>query len=316
MHNSWVQNYQWFHSINFDNDNVSSGRFSDTIPPNYTLFGVYDFLKDINVEGMCCLDIGTMDGITAFTLKKLGASDVIATDMAKRETFLKGRDLLGYDIDYKTSVKIDDLPNILTSKKMDLVVNAGILYHVFDPLTSLSICREIIKNNGLLILETQYLFDESCPIMIFNPCDDSPRGNEHANTFWRASKKAIEGMIEVAGFKVLNTKSINGRLTILAQACRPSNINSKYKKIKNIHEVYMHYKHYGERVDYDNLESVEETSQIIWNGKVDNEFIFRSLYKTEMPFQPVWHPHLFVKIKSTLNDSVFWIRTKFARLKS
>lgn len=258
MNNTWIKNHKWFHSINFGDGIISDGRFSEVTPPNYTLFGVYEFLKNINVNGMNCLDIGTMDGITAFTLKHLGANSVIATDMSERETFLKGRDLLGYDIDYRTPVRIDSLPEVLASKKMDLIVNAGILYHVFDPLESLSICREVIKQNGLLILETQYLFDESRPIMLFNPCDDSRRGNEHANTFWRASKKTIEGMIEVAGFKVLATKSVNGRLTLLAQACKPCEIESKHQKIKKIHDTYMNYENYSERVDYNNLGTEKE----------------------------------------------------------
>lgn len=314
MNNSWIKEHKWFHSINFGNGNISNGRFSKGTPPNYTLFGVYEFLEDINLKDMKCLDIGTMDGITAFTLKNRGAKTVIATDMAPRETFLKGRDLLGYEIDYKTPVRIDALPNILGTQKLDLIVNAGILYHVFDPLESLSICREIIKNDGLLILETQYLFDERRPVMIFNPCDDSRRGNGHANTFWRAGKKAIEGMVEVAGFKVLATKAVNGRFTLLAQACKPCEINSKHKKIRNIHATYMNYKNYGERVDYDNLESTDETSKIKYHGKNGDSFIFRSLYNTKMPFQPTWNPKLPIKIKSFINDSKFWLGTKYARI--
>ena len=117
MNNTWVKNHKWFHSINFGDGIISNGRFSEVTPPNYTLFGVYEFLKNINVNGMNCLDIGTMDGITAFTLKHLGANSVIATDMSERETFLKGRDLLGYDIDYRTPVRIDSLPEVLASKK-------------------------------------------------------------------------------------------------------------------------------------------------------------------------------------------------------
>jgi hypothetical protein len=239
---------------------------------------------------------------------------VIATDMAERGSFKKGLELLDYDIDYKTPIRIDALPDIIGENKLDLIVNAGILYHVFDPLESLSICRELIKTNGLLVLETQYLYDQHKPIMLFNPCDDSRRGNPHPNTFWRASKKTIEGMLEVTGFRVLGTKAINGRLTVLAQACNPDDINSKHPKIKNIHKNYMKYNEYGERVDYDSLKNSEKSSSIKYSGANDDQFIFRSLYTSDMPFQPSWEPGFLIKLKSLLNDTRFWIGTTLTRL--
>jgi ribosomal protein L11 methylase PrmA len=74
MNNSWIAEHKWFHSIDFGDGNISEGRFPTGTPPNYTLFGVFEFLKDIDLRGMQCLDIGTMDGITAFTLKRRGAA--------------------------------------------------------------------------------------------------------------------------------------------------------------------------------------------------------------------------------------------------
>ena len=295
---------------------VSNGRFSKGTPPNYTLYGVYELLKDIDLNGMDCLDIGTMDGITAFTLKQRGAGRVVATDMAERDTFLKGRDQLGLDIEYHTPVRMDGIKSLLGSGKLDLVVNAGVLYHVFDPLENLTASRELLKPGGLLILETFYMFDEHRPVMLFNPCDNSKRGSHHANTFWRGGKTAIEGMLEVAGFKVLTSVSVNGRFTVLAQACKPSEINSSFPKIKNIHKTYMNYKNYGERIDYNAMEREDTHSGITYKGVKKDRFIFRSLYQSDMPFQPEWRPDSSVKVRSFLNDFKFWAGTRYARVRA
>ncbi len=311
---SWLEDSNWFHSIDYGNDLISRGRFSKKVPPNYTIYGVYELLKDIDLRDMTCMDIGTMDGIVALTLKNLGAKHVIATDMAKCETFVKGCELLNYEIEYKTPVRMDEIPELLGPQKLDLVVNAGILYHVLDPVETLRICRGILKKNGLLILETQYLFDERRPIMSFNPYDNGRRGNPNANTFWRAGKKTIEGMLELNAFKILSTVSVNGRFTVVAQACDPAQVDSKYPKMKNVHETYLRDEHYRERVDYDGLTKEKTSSDIKYLGERTDRFIFRSLYKSNMPFQPVWRTGKANKIKTFFNDLKFWISTKIARI--
>lgn len=55
---------------------------------------------------------------------------------------------------------------------------------------------------------------------------------------------------------------------------------------------------------------------ISYSGKYDDCFIFRSLYQTEMPFQPNWNPRLPVRLKSFLNDSKFWVGTNLARIRA
>jgi SAM-dependent methyltransferase len=230
-----------------------------------------------------------MDGISAFVLKELGAAEVVATDMDPRETFLFARDVLNLDIDYRTPVSLQELPILFKEDRFDLIVMAGILYHVFDPLTALSICRDLLKNNGLLFMETFYLFDEAKPCMVFNPKDNSKRGVERANVFWRPSKTSIEGMLEVAGFKVIASIAFNARITFIAQAKKTSEIDSSSARIKNIHKRYMNYKNYRERTDYNLLEKQEVgNSNICYEGPRSHIWLNRSRYTPMVPFQPEW----------------------------
>lgn len=159
-----------------------------------------------------------MDGITAFILKVLGAEEVVATDMYPRETFVLSRDILNLDIDYKAPVSLQEMPGIFNELRFDLVVMAGVLYHVLYPLNVLCICRELLKNNGLLLLETFYLYSESRLLMLFNPKDQSKRSIERANVFWRPSRTSIEGMLEIAGFKLIASVAFNARITFIGRA--------------------------------------------------------------------------------------------------
>src|SRR5688572_5897091 len=76
-----IRSERWFHAIDFGSVS-SGGRFPAATPPNYTLYGVFELLRAVSVAGHTAIDIGTMDGLTAFVLKTLGARRVIATDLA------------------------------------------------------------------------------------------------------------------------------------------------------------------------------------------------------------------------------------------
>lgn len=285
----WMQDQQWFHSIDFGGGVISPGRFPRAIPPNYTLFGVFEALKHIHLDGMRCLDIGTMDGIVAFILKELGAAEVVATDMDARATFSFTRDALNLDIDYRTPLSLEEMPALFDENRFDLVVMAGVLYHVFDPLTALSICRDLLRNNGLLLMETLYLYNESRPVMSFNPKDVSRRGVERANIFWRPSKTTVAGMLEVAGFKVVASLAFNARITFVAQAKKTSEIGSSTPRIRHIHEKYKNYRNYRERTDYELLEKQEVgQSNIYYRGPNTDAWFNRSKYTPMVPFQPNW----------------------------
>ena len=212
-----VASKKWFHSIDFGNNLISAGRFTSGSAQNYTIFPILRLLDSFSVSQCSCLDVGTMDGIISFTLKKMGASRVVATDLEPRETFTAGRDYLDLDIQYLPSTSLNELPTALGEESFDLIVCAGVLYHLIDPLGNLLHLRNLVRTDGYLLLETQYLHNEKDALISFSP-SDLVRGNVHANTFFRPSFSALYGMIEVAGFDVVCTISINGRITFCAKA--------------------------------------------------------------------------------------------------
>jgi SAM-dependent methyltransferase len=285
----WACERQWFHAIDFG-DLCTAGRFPATVPPNYTLFGFYELVQHIDLASACCIDVGTMDGLAAFVLKKLGAQRVIATDLAPRQTFAWARDRLGLDVDYRTPVQVLDLPTVLPAgERADLVVMAGVLYHVLDPIAAIAACRETLKADGLLILETMYDFGSAAATMSFNPLDASPAAVERANVFWRPSHSALVGMLQLVGFEVVASLAVDARVTFLARARRPSQLTGTARRIREIHRRYGRYANYKERLDLAAFERDDgPLAALRYRGPVGERWLFKSLYRPKVPLQPAW----------------------------
>ena len=58
-----VEDHRWFHAIDLGDGVVTLGRFQPGTPPKYTLFGFFDLVRGLSLEGARCVDVGTMDGI-------------------------------------------------------------------------------------------------------------------------------------------------------------------------------------------------------------------------------------------------------------
>jgi SAM-dependent methyltransferase len=282
--------HSWFHAIDLGDGTVTPGRFRPEVPPNYTLYGVFELLAHLDLGDARCFDVGTMDGIVSWVLAGLGAREVIGCDMAPRKTWHIAREALGLEVGYRTPVNALELPTVVGGERADLIVLSGILYHVYDPLTVLVACREAIRRNGFLIVETAYLYDEGSPRMLFNPTDDSPRAMVHSNVYWRPSKRTVHGMLELAGFEVISTLAVDGRLTVLAQAKRPSEIRSRAPRVAFAQDRNPH-RHYREAANFQALSNDDRPpARIRYEGPTEDRFIYRALWEPMVPYQPRWEP--------------------------
>lgn len=282
---------QWFHAIDFGGGLVSPGRFAERLPPNYTLFGVFELLRELELAGATVVDVGTMDGLVAFVMARLGAARVIATDLAPRQTFSAAREALGLAVDYRVPVQATALPEALGEERADVVVLAGVLYHVFDPIAVLEACRRAIKREGWLIVETSYLFDEGAARMSFSPADHTARGIDRANVFWRPSRRALEGMLQLVGFEVISSIAVDGRLTMLGRARRPSEIADRSPRMQHFHKSYMSIANYKERIDLDSLARDDgPVSAVAFRGPRGPRRLYPALYRPQVPLQPAWQP--------------------------
>jgi SAM-dependent methyltransferase len=281
---------RWFHSIDLGDGDVTPGRFSRNVPPNYTLFGFFDLVTQIDLSQARCYDLGTMDGLGAFVLKGLGAPHVVACDLGPRPSFRFARQRLGLEVDYVTPAMAQDLPAMVGTDKADFLLMAGVLYHVFDPLTVLLACRQALRREGLLVVETHHLPNESAPVMRLNPADVPRPRVDLPHTYWLPSKSAVHTMLRLAGFEVVTSITINTRLTVLARAKRPREISGREPLLKLVQDRNRN-PHYREAYDFDAMQrDTSEPSPIRYQGPRGDRFLYRSLFEPQVPFQPKWQP--------------------------
>lgn len=280
-----IKEYSWFHSINLGNGVITPGRFPSHIPPNYTIFPVWYFLENIDVEGLDCLDIGTTDGIVAFSLKQEGARKVVATDRGERETFSLLRDYFKLDIDYIPRSTLDDFDiyNKLIEKglpvKYDLIILAGVIYHSYDPLKVLMHARKLLKENGIIIVETAYHPGEGAALYLNTECEKYVL---EPNTYFMPTPSGLEAMMRFISCNVHATIINTNRLAVVAQACKPDCIEKKSKVLDLIIEKGSHYG----PVTYDELQKETEISSISYTGRKGIWSINRDEFKTRFKLQP------------------------------
>ena len=83
---------------------------------------------------MECLDVGAACGLLSFGLKARGAKSITAADIVRFPTFEIARKLLDLDVEYLPTVSADRMLDAFPDRRFDLIVCAGLLYHMFNPI--------------------------------------------------------------------------------------------------------------------------------------------------------------------------------------
>ncbi|MFT5423073.1 MAG: SAM-dependent methyltransferase [Phycisphaerales bacterium] len=213
------------------------GRFPVGERQNRTLLPVFDALSRTDVAGCSCLDIGAMSGLVSFGLSRLGASRVVATDALDVASFRLARDVLGLDVEYHPRTQFDTLRATLEGERFDLIVCAGVLYHMLNPFSAIAECRKMLNPGGLLILETAFAPQMTEPGMLFNASADRPDPEPY--TYWRPSASGVEGMMQLAAFDVLDDSRLLDppRLAVIGRAVAPEAVSERSPLMTRMHEL-------------------------------------------------------------------------------
>jgi 2-polyprenyl-3-methyl-5-hydroxy-6-metoxy-1,4-benzoquinol methylase len=230
-----ADDFTWFHAIDCG-DFQTSGRFKPGAPQNATLYGAFDLIRQMDLRGRDCLDIGAADGLLSFGMKTLGAENVVATDTYQLRSFLLASTALGIGIDYRPKLQIKDLLAAFQPASFDLIACAGIIYHMLNPFSALLVCRQLVREGGHVLVETAYAPDNDSAAMIFNPVAEI---NPEQFTYWLPTRTALEGMMRMAGFEVVATRTIRDmpRITVLGRASAPEKIGGRSSLLKKMHDV-------------------------------------------------------------------------------
>jgi len=192
---SKMNTMEWYHKIDLGNGIITPGRDYDKMWKSTSCV-----MNEINYKGKRVLDLGSFDGYWAFEAEKRGASTIVATDARFEgyENLLFARSVLNSNVIPLCNVPVQDLENRLNivgfDQKFDIVQHFGLLYHLRDPMLSLSQSRKVLSDDGILILETAFIEDDENSFMAFSGLD----GNFHfygISDTWAPSKLCLREML-------------------------------------------------------------------------------------------------------------------------
>lgn len=273
-----VSNSRWFHSIDFGGF-ASSGRFRPGLPQNITLYGVFEFLRAMRLNGASVLDVGTCDGVVAFGSRALGAERVVGIDSIRFETFLLARQLLGYsdqDVQYLPGVHVKDLSQRFGAAPFDVIVCAGVIYHLLFPQQAFTEARKVLREGGYLLMETPFADGTDEAALYFNGI------TEHVNepaTYFVPTRSALIGMANLTGFRLVATRVLRSprRITLLLEAVSRSTL-------------------------IDDPETPSFVVQMLKRDLCDHEFRFRDLESSQRPRSPVTCDHALPKFREIVAE--------------
>ena len=260
----------WFHAIDCG-DFQTSGRFDPELPQNQTLFGVMDLLRGFDVKGKRCLDVGTSDGLIAFGLAHEGA-DVVAMDTFDLPSFRFLREILNEPVEYRPNVQLKDLRS---DEDFDLVVCAGVIYHMLNPMSAFTILRSYVKEGGFILIESAYVQGREPTLLLNSEAEVLPE----VSTYWLPTEACILGMMRLAGFSPVAVRTLDklDRTAVLAQAVDPGEINDRTKLTQRMHEV-------GFRDLSYSLCRSKERSSLRYNGPKRRKILKLNRYVPKFPY--------------------------------
>lgn len=201
----------WYHKIDLGHGIITPGFDYDPLWNNVRAVRSKIAYQDKNV-----LDIASFDGMWAFEAESLGAKTVVATDCLYRtlRNFMFCRDVLGskcipyynispYDLCDRLDVFLQE--NYDREKPydrmFDIVQHLGLLYHLRDPLLSLSQARSVIKTGGVLIIETNVVLDSDESFMLYNGIPFTHRVSDNETVWWTPTVNCLKEMLLASLFE-------------------------------------------------------------------------------------------------------------------
>lgn len=214
-----VNSLKWVHRIDLGHGVVTPGLWGNAHPQIAQAYDAIDF------RGKKVLDIGCWDGLWSFEAEKRGATVVYATDLVSKRNFRGhptvqlARKALGSKVRYVPDLSVYDVSR-LGVRDFDVVLYAGVYYHVKDPLRSFAALRQVMKEGATLIVEGAVLDEPGCHARYYYR---EPYLKDRSN-WWVPTVDCLTQWVETNYFEEVSTLGTwnaggqNLRYTLLARA--------------------------------------------------------------------------------------------------
>ncbi len=216
---------KWYYLIELSPKVFTPGRAW----PNITL--TRTMLKGVNLENQRCLDVGSQDGFFSALIERGGASEVIAYDRFDRS---KNIDVVkkayGLNFTYLTKKSIYNLSNLWPKSEappFDFILFSGVMYHLAYPMLALTTLRKLIRNGGIMILESIVLVND-LEGQVFNVKGKITRDS----TFLVATDTLLVYWLKILGFEIIDFAYINPKEP---QGSVAQMVDNKQHALENAH---------------------------------------------------------------------------------
>ena len=181
----------WYYSAELTPGLITKGQYPDSFPMLPRIL-----LRNCDLRGTTCLDLGSMEGLMPVLMCRQGAKAVLATDAIDhcREKMAALRYYYKANFEFQRIGLMYDLTKKLRKsgrRGFDVINLSGVLYHVFSPLMVLAGVRSLLKRNGLMIVSTNVVVDDAFTMQFNN----AGRLQEETNTFWYMSVPTLDYLL-------------------------------------------------------------------------------------------------------------------------
>lgn len=122
-----------------------------------------ELLAGAEVRGARCIEFGTMEGVLPVLMHRRGAAEVIGYDRIDFGVKVRAvQDAYGTPYPFLTNITYNQAVDRFRAegKRFDLICFCGILYHFIDPLGSFARARTLLRDGGLMLVETSAVLDD------------------------------------------------------------------------------------------------------------------------------------------------------------
>ncbi len=184
--------YGWGHTIDFGpfkQEGLLGEKYLDIV-------GHWDRLGWLprSLKGVRAADIGCFTGGISLILAHRGAEQVLAVDEVPEhlEQCAYLSEVFEASSIRATKASLFELPELVSPGSLDLIVLAGVLYHLSDMLVGLHLLRKLLKVGGSLLIESYATDDDEHSYANF--------GRFVMGVWWQPSILCLKDMCRFMGF--------------------------------------------------------------------------------------------------------------------
>lgn len=177
----------WYYSVELAEGIITKGQYQAELPMVPRLL-----TRQVNLTGMDCLDLGSVEGLMPALMVRGGAGRVLATDFTNycADKIVAVKKAFDVDFDFKSVGLMYDLHTKIRGG-FDYINCSGLLYHTWSPLDVLAGIRPLLKRNGIMLVSTNVLIEDEWTAE-FNAAG---RLNQETNTFWYLSVPTLDYLL-------------------------------------------------------------------------------------------------------------------------